>query len=85
MISKGVIKCNHYAFAALLPALADEKGANIFPREFFRYVLSDPVSDTLLSDFNLDRITGGNTSKLLLIASAAGHVIKLSFLSLSVF
>ena len=42
---------------------------------------NEPVS----ADFNLVKITGGKALKLLLIASAAGHMIKLSFLSLSVF
>ncbi|MBK8495678.1 MAG: hypothetical protein IPL50_12145 [Chitinophagaceae bacterium] len=35
--------------------------------------------------FNLSGMAGGVASKLLLNASAAGHMMKLSFLSLSVF
>ena len=77
---------NHYAFAAVpLVALADVRGANMFIQLVLKQLLNEAVNDTVSGDFNLDKITGGKASKLLLTASAAGHIMKLNFLSLSVF
>ena len=45
----------------------------------------EPVSENVSFAFNFERITGGVTSKLLLKASVTGHMMKLSFFSLSVF
>ena len=62
-----------------------EKEANIFDQVVFKYPFIEPVKEKFSVVLILDNISEGVASKLLLNASATGHMIKLSFLNLSVF
>lgn len=84
MISKGVIKCNHYAFAALSVRVAEKEGS-MFNHVLFRKLFIDAVNEKVSLPFSLFKIKAGVASKLLLNASATGQMIKFSFFSLSVF
>ena len=81
---KGGYNVNHYAFAAL-SAFVAENGANIFDQVDFKYLLIELVSERCPLLCSLVNIRAGVALKLLFNASVAGHIIKPSFLILSVF